>query len=72
MISGITEGYRRSLHAFLRFRLVAVVLFLAGLGLTYFIFQRVPTGFVPDEDQGYFPVIIQAPPGASADYVQEC
>src|SRR5208282_5877962 len=27
--------------------------------------------FVPDEDQGYFPVIIQAPPGASADYVRQ-
>jgi HAE1 family hydrophobic/amphiphilic exporter-1 len=70
-IAAFTEGYRRSLHGFLRFRLVAVVLFLAGLGLTYTIFQRVPTGFVPDEDQGYFPVVIQAPPGASADYVRQ-
>ena len=70
MIGAITEGYRRSLRAFLRFRLAAVVLFLAGLGLTFVIFQRVPTGFVPDEDQGYFPVVIQAPPGASADYVR--
>jgi hydrophobic/amphiphilic exporter-1 (mainly G- bacteria), HAE1 family len=68
-INGITEGYRRALHMFLRFRLAAVVLFLVGLGLTYVIFQRVPRGFVPNEDQGYFPVIIQAPPGASASYV---
>jgi len=71
VINGITEGYRRSLHAFLRFRMVAVVLFLVGLGLTYVIFQRVPKGFVPNEDQGYFPIIIQAPPGASADYVRQ-
>ena len=70
VIGGITEGYRRSLYVFLRFRLIAVILFLAGLGLTFLIFQRVPTGFVPDEDQGYFPVIIQAPPGASGDYVR--
>jgi HAE1 family hydrophobic/amphiphilic exporter-1 len=28
----------------------------------------VPTGFVPDEDQGYVMVLIQAPPGASLDY----
>ena len=27
-----------------------------------------PTGFVPDEDQGYVMVLIQAPPGASLDY----
>ena len=66
VIDAVTDGYRRSLRGFPRFRLVAVVLFFAGLGLTYVIFQRVPTGFVPDEDQGYFLVIIQAPPGASA------
>src|SRR5579862_3999910 len=70
VINGITEGYRHSLQFFLRFRAVAVVLFLIGLGLTYVIFQRVPKGFVPNEDQGFFPVIIQAPPGASADYVR--
>jgi hydrophobic/amphiphilic exporter-1 (mainly G- bacteria), HAE1 family len=70
VINGVTEGYRRSLHVFLRFRLAAVILFLVGLGLTYVIFQRVPKGFVPNEDQGYFPVIIQAPPGASAEYVR--
>src|SRR5579863_7631305 len=60
VIGSITEAYQRFLRAFLRFRLVAVLLFLAGLGLTFVIFQRVPTGFVPDEDQGYFPVVIQA------------
>jgi hydrophobic/amphiphilic exporter-1 (mainly G- bacteria), HAE1 family len=71
VIAAFTEGYRRSLHAFLRFRMVAVALFLTGLGLTYVIFQRVPKAFVPDEDQGYFPVVIQAPPGASAEYVRQ-
>ena len=34
VISGVTEGYRRSLRLFLRFRLVAVVLFFGALGLT--------------------------------------
>jgi HAE1 family hydrophobic/amphiphilic exporter-1 len=28
----------------------------------------VPSGFVPEEDQGYVMVLIQAPPGASLDY----
>ena len=31
-------------------------------------YTRVPTGFVPDEDQGYIFIIIQAPQGASLDY----
>ena len=45
-------------------------LFFAGLGLTYFVFTRVPTGFVPDEDQGYFIIVIQAPSGASLEYTK--
>ena len=67
-IDGLTRGYHRTLEAFMRRRLLVVVFFLVGLALTYWIFRRVPTGFVPDEDQGYFIVNIQAPAGASLEY----
>jgi HAE1 family hydrophobic/amphiphilic exporter-1 len=70
VVSGVTLGYQASLRAFLTFRLVAVILFFAGLGLTYFVFQRVPKGFVPEEDQGWFLIAIQAPPGASTEYTR--
>ena len=70
VINGITEGYRRALRFFLRFRLIAAVLFFAGLGLTYLVFQRVPKGFVPNEDQGYFIIALQAPSGASLEYTK--
>jgi HAE1 family hydrophobic/amphiphilic exporter-1 len=70
IIGGLTEGYRRSLRVFLRFRLIAVVIFLIGLGLTYVIFQRVPRGFVPNEDQGYFIILVQSPSGASLEYTR--
>ena len=50
--------------------MLASLLFIAGLGLTYFVFTRVPTGFVPDEDQGYFIIVIQAPSGASLEYTK--
>src|SRR5205814_8802470 len=33
-----------------------------------FVYRRVPTSFVPDEDQGYFMVLLQAPEGASLGY----
>ncbi len=36
----------------------------------YLVFQRVPRGFVPNEDQGYLIVAIQAPPGASLEYTR--
>jgi hydrophobic/amphiphilic exporter-1 (mainly G- bacteria), HAE1 family len=66
----LTRGYQRVLHAMLRYKVAMAALFLAGLGLTYFVFTRVPTGFVPDEDQGYFIIVIQAPSGASLSYTK--
>ena len=66
----MTNGYRRLLHHFLDYKLAVLARSLAGLGLTYFVFTRVPTGFVPDEDQGYFIIVIQAPSGASLEYTK--
>ena len=71
LIEKITEGYRRGLHKFLELRWLAVILFFAGLGLTWVVFQRVPKGFVPNEDQGYFIVAVQAPTGASLSYTKK-
>ncbi len=67
-IDGLTAVYHRTLGGLMRVRWLVVVLFLAGLALTYWIFRLVPTAFVPDEDQGYLIVNIQAPAGASLDY----
>ena len=66
----MTRGYQALLHRFLDFKFVMAVVFLMGLGLTYVVFTRVPTGFVPDEDQGYFIIVIQAPSGASLEYTK--
>src|SRR5579864_3792019 len=54
VINAVTEGYRRILRSVLKYRWVAVMIFLAGLGLTYFAFVKIPKGFVPNEDQEYF------------------
>jgi hydrophobic/amphiphilic exporter-1 (mainly G- bacteria), HAE1 family len=70
-VVALNRGYRRLLHHVLEYKLAMVVLFFAGLGLTFFVFKRVPTGFVPDEDQGYFIIVIQAPSGASLEYTKE-
>jgi len=66
----LTRGYQALLHRLLDYKFAMVVLFFAGLGLTYFVFTRVPTGFVPDEDQGYLIVVMQAPAGASLQYTE--
>ena len=63
-----TNAYGRLLRGVLRVRWAAAVVFAGLLGLTYFVYLRVPTAFVPEEDAGYFITIVQAPPGASLEY----
>jgi HAE1 family hydrophobic/amphiphilic exporter-1 len=69
-VTAMTRGYQALLHHFLDYKFVMALVFLIGLGLTYVVFTRVPTGFVPDEDQGYFIIVIQAPSGASLEYTK--
>jgi HAE1 family hydrophobic/amphiphilic exporter-1 len=69
-VAFVTRGYRGLLGYLLKYKLAMMVLFFAGLGLTYLVFTRVPTGFVPDEDQGYIIVVMQAPSGASLEYTK--
>ena len=60
-----TGAYRSALGAVLRHKAVAVAVFVVGLGATAYVYQRVPTAFVPDEDQGYVILAVQLPSGAS-------
>ena len=69
-VQAMTNGYRRLLRHVLQYKLAMVVLFFAGLGATYVVLRHLPTGFVPDEDQGYFIIVIQAPSGASLEYTK--
>jgi HAE1 family hydrophobic/amphiphilic exporter-1 len=71
VLSAVTNGYVRALRAFLHFEVVALILFTTGLGLAYFVFRHVPHAFVPNEDQGWLIVAIQAPPGASLEYTEK-
>jgi HAE1 family hydrophobic/amphiphilic exporter-1 len=63
-----TAAYVRVVRRALAWKWAMLVLFIVGLAATYAITQVVPTSFVPDEDEGYFITIVQAPPGASLEY----
>jgi len=67
-IHGLTRIYGHILHWAARWRWAMALIFIAVLGLTYFVFQRVPSAFVPPEDQGMIMILVQAPPGASLGY----
>jgi len=68
VVHGMASGYGALIRRTLRIRYVMVVLFIAGLAATAYMYRHVPTGFVPQEDQNYFIVVVQAPPGASLSY----
>ncbi|VEP15674.1 Hydrophobe/amphiphile Efflux-1 (HAE1) Family protein [Hyella patelloides LEGE 07179] len=63
------KGRYRSLIQFLtQIKLVVIAIFIGGLVLTGWTYTSLPQGFVPEEDQGYFFTIIEAPPGVSLSY----
>src|SRR5438094_6352384 len=68
VIDGGTSVLVRSLRGLIRVRALVALVFLAFLAGTYWVTTRIPTGFVPDQDQGYIFVLVQAPPGASLQY----
>jgi hydrophobe/amphiphile efflux-1 (HAE1) family protein len=66
------EGFDRTAHAYasgvrrvIAARWLALVVFAGGLVLAYGLYTRIPTTFLPVEDQGYFFVVIQLPDGSS-------
>jgi hydrophobic/amphiphilic exporter-1 (mainly G- bacteria), HAE1 family len=65
------RGYEAALRGILKHAFIAVVVFLCGLGLTYWVYRQVPRGFIPEEDSGYFMIVVQAPPGASLEYTTD-
>jgi HAE1 family hydrophobic/amphiphilic exporter-1 len=67
-IGWMASTYARIIHHALKLRYLLLLLFFAGLWATAWIYRTVPTGFIPQEDQGYFMVVVQAPPGASLAY----
>jgi len=65
------QQYGRSLRTLMRFRMLIVGVFVVALGATAFMFTVVPSGFLPEEDQGYFVTLIQAPEGVSLNYTND-
>lgn len=63
-----TAFYLRVLRLLMGWRWAVVVAFVVLLGATYWVYTRVPTAFVPVEDQGLVIISVQAPEGASLQY----
>ncbi len=68
LIQWIIRVYARLVTFVIRIRYVMLVVFLCALAATGFMYNHVPTAFIPQEDQSYFLIIVQTPPGASLSY----
>ena len=71
VIEAGTNFYVRALRFALSWRFVMLLLFVGGLWATYAVYRAVPSSFVPEEDEGYFITIIQAPAGSSLEYTSK-
>ncbi len=66
-----TRAYAGALRRVLRFSVVALLVYL-GLGyLGYVGFARVPTGFIPSQDQGFLFVNLQMPDAATVQRTEQ-
>jgi len=65
--SHLMHAYANAIRRVIGARWLVLALFAVGLALTYGLYTRVPTGFLPVEDQGYFFAVAQLPDGASLE-----
>ncbi|MEL6410070.1 MAG: multidrug efflux RND transporter permease subunit [Pseudomonadota bacterium] len=61
----MSRGYAVLVRGLLSISLVVLVAYGGLVYLGYAQFQRAPTGFIPDQNQGYLITIIQLPAGSS-------
>jgi HAE1 family hydrophobic/amphiphilic exporter-1 len=64
---GATSVYGFVIRWFVRLVMIVMVAYAALVGTTGVTFSALPTGFVPDEDQGYLFVNVQLPDAASSE-----
>ena len=66
----VERGYGRLIGRLVAHSNVSVICALILIGIAGYGLSRVPTGFIPIEDQGYLLVAVQLPDGAALDRTQ--
>jgi hydrophobic/amphiphilic exporter-1 (mainly G- bacteria), HAE1 family len=66
-----TRGYMWLLNRIVTNRIMCLGVVLLSVAGTVYMSQQVPSGFVPNEDQGTIYAIVQTPPGSSLEYTNK-
>ncbi|AOS83467.1 multidrug transporter AcrB [Chlorobaculum limnaeum] len=61
----VRQRYTGILDYFMRHRMVAFIGLALVTAVSFWMFKTTPTGFIPDEDNGFVIVSVSTPPGAS-------
>ena len=64
-------GYTRTVGKLLRVSVLVLLVYAGLLYLTNWSFHQVPTGFIPNQDQGYLFVVVQLPDSASLERTEK-
>ncbi len=67
----LSDAYGSLTRRSVRSLAVVVVIYVALIGTAGFEFSREPTGFIPEQDQGYLITVLQLPPGASLQRTEQ-
>ncbi|MEG1998926.1 MAG: efflux RND transporter permease subunit, partial [Bacteroidales bacterium] len=65
------DGYTKVITYLLHKPVTTMIIFILLTVGTFWLFSRWPTSFIPQEDQGYFMVSVQLPPGASLERTKD-
>ena len=65
--NGLSHRYQRVLRIIVNRRVVTYGMLIAFCAGTYLLSNNLPSGFIPNEDQGMFYAVIQTPPGSSLE-----
>jgi len=68
---GFSKAYAWVTHRLLRIAVIMLFIYAGLIALTAQQFQKTPTGFIPQQDQGYMITVFQLPPGASLTRTDE-
>jgi HAE1 family hydrophobic/amphiphilic exporter-1 len=69
--NGMLRFYSWSLRGVLRYRAAMAVVFFAVIGLTLYLFQIVPKGFIPDADRDEIQLQMQAAQGTAFEQMMK-
>ena len=64
-IDYVTDRYGIIVARLVRVSVIGLVMVVGAFGGTWLLNKITPTGFLPEEDQGAFFVVVQLPDGAS-------